>query len=106
MPVTKSAKKKLRQDKKRQFDNKKTKNSYKSFLKQARENPSIKILQETFSMLDKAAKKGIIHENKAARLKSNLSKLSQTKKVAIKKTEITKTKEKKPKKAIKTTNKK
>jgi small subunit ribosomal protein S20 len=80
MPVIKSAQKKLRQDKKRQFANKKTKNAYKSLVKQARENPSAKAVQETFSMLDKAAKNGIIHKNKAGRLKSSLSKLLVSKK--------------------------
>lgn len=84
MPLIKSAKKKLRQDKKRQLDNKKIKNTYKSVLKEARENPSIKALEEAFSALDKAAKKGIIHENKAARLKSSVSKLLQPKKTESK----------------------
>jgi small subunit ribosomal protein S20 len=80
MPVIKSAKKKLRQDKKRQLANKKTKNTYKDLLKQTRENPSDTAMQQAFSSLDKAAKKGIIHPNKAARLKAALSQLPITKK--------------------------
>lgn len=76
MPVIKSAKKKLRQDKKRQLENKKSKTAYKELLKQTKANPTMESMQETFSSLDKAAKKGIIHKNKAARLKSALSKLS------------------------------
>ena len=75
MLVIKSAKKKLRQDKKRQLANKKVKNTYKELLKTTRENPTISAVVKTVSSLDKAAKKGIIHPNKAARLKSSLSKL-------------------------------
>jgi small subunit ribosomal protein S20 len=93
MPVIKSAQKKLRQDKKRQFANKKTKTAYKSLVKQARENPSAKAVQATFSMLDKAAKNGIIHKNKASRLKSSLSKLLVSKKDAAPKEKETPTKQ-------------
>lgn len=103
MPVIKSAKKKLRQDKKRQLDNKKTKNSYKSLVKQAREHPSTKVLEDAFSMLDKAAKKGIIHDNKAGRLKSSLSKLLISKKTSAK-PEITAEKIKSVKKIDKKTS--
>jgi len=74
MPIIKSAKKKLRQDKKRQLDNKKIKNTYKSVLKAAKEKPTPKAIEQAFSAIDKAAKKGIIHENKAARLKASVSK--------------------------------
>lgn len=74
MPVIKSARKKLRQDKKRQADNKKLENLLKKTLKEAGKNVSLKNIKEAFSIVDKAAKKNIIHKNKAARIKSALSK--------------------------------
>lgn len=75
MPVIKSAKKKLRQDKKRQTGNKIVRDLLKKTLKEARKNISEKNIKEAFSIVDKAAKKNIIHKNKAGRIKSSLSKL-------------------------------
>ncbi len=75
MPVTKSAKKKLRQDKKRTLENKKIKNLLRDAIKKARKNPSEKNIIQATKLIDKAVKKYIIHKNKAARLKSSLSKL-------------------------------
>lgn len=84
MPVLKHAKKKLRQDKKRTETNKKFKDFFKNLLKKARLNPTEKAVREAVAGLDKAAKKNIIHKNKASRLKSALMKKanaqSQTKK--------------------------
>jgi len=40
-----------------------------------RKQPTKKSLALVFSALDKAAKTGVIHKNKAARLKARLSKL-------------------------------
>lgn len=73
MPITKSAKKKLRKDKKREVENLKLKKNYKKSVKKTRENPNKKNLTEASKVLDKAAKKGIIHKNKAARMKSRLA---------------------------------
>lgn len=73
MPVLKHAKKKLRQDKKRAFDNLKIKNNYKKLLKAARAKKSADALALAYQAIDKAAKKNIIHDNKAARLKSSLA---------------------------------
>lgn len=75
MPVIKSAKKKLRADKKRQSANKKIEALVSIFLKKAQKKPTPKNIQEAFSLIDKGVKKNIIHKNKAARLKSRLSKL-------------------------------
>ena len=75
MPVIKSAKKKLRQDKKRQIVNKTFRDLLKKTLKEARKNISEKNIKEAFSIVDKAAKKNLIHKNKAARIQSALSKL-------------------------------
>jgi small subunit ribosomal protein S20 len=74
MPVLKHARKKLRQDKKRTLRNKRVRELYKSFVKKAKANPTPEALAQAFSSIDKAAKQNIIHENKAARLKSSLTK--------------------------------
>jgi len=80
MPIIKSAKKALRRDKRRAIVNKKIKDKVKATLKKSRKNPNKKNLRETFSFLDRATKKNVIHKNKANRLKSRLSKLIKKKK--------------------------
>lgn len=80
MPVTKQAKKKLRKDKKREQKNLKVKSEFKKTVKKTRKNPNVKNLTEASKVLDKAAKKGIIHKNKAARLKSRLAASKATEK--------------------------
>ncbi len=75
MPVIKSAKKKLRQDKKRQIANKKIKEGLVALIKKAKKGKTLDAIKKAIQAADKAAKKGIIHKNKAARLKSQLSKL-------------------------------
>lgn len=74
MPIIRSAKKKARQDIKRTKINQAVRSSYKSAVKDAREKTSTESLTLAFRQLDMAAKKRIIHPNKASRLKSNLSK--------------------------------
>lgn len=95
MPVIKSAKKKLRKDIKRKRANDMLRANLSITLKNAKRNPSEKIISQASKALDKASKNGIIHKNKAARLKSKLSRLI-----------ITKTKIVKTPKAIKKTPKK
>ena len=73
MPVTKQAKKKLRKDKKREKRNLKIKSTFKKAIKKTKKNPSAKNLTEARKVIDKAAKKGVIHKNKAARIKSRLA---------------------------------
>lgn len=75
MPITKSALKALRQQKRRTASNKPIRTRVKSTSDALRANPTIESLSAVFSSLDRAAKKHIIHKNKAARLKSQLSKL-------------------------------
>lgn len=77
MPVTRSAKKALRQDRRRTIINKRIRRRVKEALKEARENPTKKTLALAASVLDRATKKHVIHKNKAARLKSRLAKLTQ-----------------------------
>lgn len=75
MPIIKSAKKKLRADKKREYFNKKFANILNLSIKKAKKIQSEKNIRDAISVVDKSAKKNIIHKNKAARLKSKLSKL-------------------------------
>ena len=74
MPIIKSAIKKVRKDKTRTTRNKKRELNLKELIKRARTSKTPKNLSEGFSALDKAAKVGLIHKNKSARLKSRLSK--------------------------------
>ena len=75
MPVIKSAKKKLRQDIKRQEMNSVRKKTMKLAIKAARVTPSDETVVAAVKATDKAAKHFIIHKNKASRIKSMLSKL-------------------------------
>jgi len=74
VPLIKSAKKKLKQDKKRSVLNLIYKKNYKDLLKQAKVDKKPEIVKKAISSIDKAVKKGIIHVNKAARLKSQITK--------------------------------
>lgn len=82
MPQRKCAKKEMRKNAKRQHDNLKVKgqikNSIKTLKKVALEKDAQKsqeALCKVYQILDKAAKKNLIHKNKASRKKSRLSKL-------------------------------
>jgi len=88
MPNTKSAVKRLRQDKKKNLKNKSAKSAIKTKIKKIKSLVSSgkieeanKMVREIEKMVDKAKTKRIIHQNKASRTKSNLMKLisSQTK---------------------------
>ena len=69
MPIIKSAKKRVRVAHKAAVRNSKTKRSLKAALKLFAKTPSNKALSAAQSNLDKAVKKGVLHKNKAARLK-------------------------------------
>lgn len=75
MPIIKSAKKKMRHDKKVEAQNEKKKQDLKSLIKKMRKSPSAEIYKQLTSTLDKAVKTNLIHLNKAGRLKSRLSKI-------------------------------
>ncbi len=79
MPVTKQARKKLRKDRKREIENDVVRASYKNVVKKTKKSPTVKRLSDAAKAIDKAAKKGILHQNKAARLKSRLAKLGSKK---------------------------
>ena len=80
MPVTKSAKKALRVSHRRHAENVIQKDAFKKAIKEVKKAVSTgseevaKLLSVAQSALDRAAKKNTIHPNKAARLKSRLSK--------------------------------
>lgn len=69
MPIIKSAKKRVRVANKAAIRNSKTKRSLKDALKAFSKSPSSQSQNSVNSHLDKAVKKGVIHKNKAARLK-------------------------------------
>lgn len=75
MPVIKSAKKKLKVDKKRESANKKVIALIGLVTKKAQKKPTAENVQIAFKAIDKAVKKDIFHKNKAARIKSRLAKL-------------------------------
>lgn len=81
MPITKSAKKALRQNHRRWLFNLRRKRIMKATIKQItdlisekKKDEALKNLPETYKAIDKAAKRGIIKKNTAARKKSRLSK--------------------------------
>lgn len=81
MPRRRSAVKRLRVDKKRRLRNIKIKNQLQKAIKKFRSLILIKnideaksLLKKVYSLLDKAAKKRIIHPNAAKRKKSRLGK--------------------------------
>lgn len=82
MPITKSAKKALRQNLKRKARNLQKKQKIKNLLKEMRNlvsqkkiEEAKKLLPQVYKALDKAAKTGLIKKNSAARKKSRIAKL-------------------------------
>ena len=79
MPTHKSAEKALRQSITRNLRNKAVKSKVRTIIKKvetARDKTQAKdLLKQTFSLLDKAVKRNVIHFNQASRTKSRLTKL-------------------------------
>jgi small subunit ribosomal protein S20 len=82
MPITKSAKKALRQNETRHKRNvirkdayKKQVTSFRKLIVAKKNDDAAKALPMVFKALDKAAKSKVIEKNKASRLKSRLSQL-------------------------------
>ena len=81
MPVTKTATRALRKSKIRASHNKVIRTNLKETIRKIKKETSAhkgtvpaETLQKAYKMIDKAAKTHIIHANKAARLKSRLTK--------------------------------
>lgn len=75
MPILKNAKKALRSAERKTTYNTQLKSKLKTALDSVKKSKSAEQLNVAFSRLDTAVKKNIIHRNKAARVKSQLSKL-------------------------------
>ena len=90
MPITKSAKKALKQSKKRRTRNLRRFSTMREIIKQIKKlveenkkEEALKLLPSAYKSIDKAAKNNVIEKNTAARKKSRLTKL-------VNKTEIKK----------------
>lgn len=66
----------MRRDRRRQLINRRVKNRLKLAIKLARQKPGAKNVSAATRQLDLAAKKNIIHTNKASRLKARLQKMA------------------------------
>ncbi len=81
MPNTKSAKKAMRQSRRRNLINNKTRakvksaaKSVKKFIASGQATEAVEALRIAMAALDKATKKGILHKNTASRKKSRYAK--------------------------------
>ncbi|MDP2668683.1 MAG: 30S ribosomal protein S20 [bacterium] len=79
MAITKSAKKALRQSERRRVVNREWKDKLKDAVKKAEAEKTAAAVSFAYKIADKSAKKGLIKKNKAARIKSRLSKLLRKK---------------------------
>ncbi|MCH7951709.1 30S ribosomal protein S20 [Patescibacteria group bacterium] len=77
MPITKSARKALRRDRRRTQVNKPIRTRMMRLLRTAFDEPSGQNIAAAFSGIDRATKKRIFHQNRAARLKSRLMKATR-----------------------------
>lgn len=75
MPVTKTAKRALRGSERKQSVNKVISSNLEKALRVAKKSKAVKDIQKATSLADIAAKKKLIHSNKAGRIKQALSKL-------------------------------
>ncbi|OGM09527.1 hypothetical protein A2159_00030 [Candidatus Woesebacteria bacterium RBG_13_34_9] len=75
MPVTKTAKRALRSAKKKFIFNKRYLSRLEISVRLAKKSRKQDKIKEALSLIDRAVNKNIIHKNKAARIKSTLSKL-------------------------------
>ncbi len=89
MPVTKTATRALRKSKVRELENKTTRAQVKDIVRDSKKFASGKktgesqeFLNKAYKTIDKAAKKNVIHTNKAARLKARIGKVLFGKKEA------------------------
>ncbi len=81
MPNTKSANKAMRQSRRRNVINTRTKSKFKVAVKETRTliaageaKDAVESLKKAMSALDKAVKKNVLHKNTASRRKSRLAK--------------------------------
>jgi small subunit ribosomal protein S20 len=75
MPVTKTAKRALRGSRAKEIANKLTIGKLEVAVRQAKNTKSVAKVTKAISLADRAAKRKVIHKNKAARIKSQMAKL-------------------------------
>lgn len=75
MPVTTTAKRALRSSKNKESINKLIMGKLEAAIRIAKKSKTTEKILSAVSLADRAAKKKVIHKNKAARIKSQLSKL-------------------------------
>ena len=75
MPVTKTAKRALRSSKRKEIINKQIRTNFEVATRLAIKSKTRKNILKAISLSDRAAKKNIIHKNKAARIKRSLTNL-------------------------------
>jgi len=93
MPITKTAKRALRGSKRKGEINKIILSKLEIAVRKAKKSKSSDSVKMAVSLTDRAAKKMVIHKNKAARIKSSLSKLVKGDITSVKsKTKIVKAK--------------
>jgi len=86
MPIIQSAKKALRQTKRRTVFNQRSLKAVKKEIKLFKKKPTPEGLKKVFCEIDKTAKKKLFHPNKANRLKKQLNKLLVAKNASERKT--------------------
>jgi len=84
MPVTKTAKRALRVSERKAVVNTLIISKLEMAIREAKRSKTLKAVSKAISFADRAAKKKVIHKNKAARIKSALSKLVKLKVKAAK----------------------
>ena len=99
MPIIKSAKKRVRTARKAAIRNRRTKRNLRDALKAFSAKPAMQSYGDAQSKLDKAVKRGVIHKNKAARLKKQAA--AKAKAAGVKSSKVAKA----PKKAAPKTSK-
>jgi small subunit ribosomal protein S20 len=82
MPVTNTAKRALRGSKRKEILNKLTFTELDIAIRTAKKTKTKESVRKAISLTDRTSKKNIIHKNKAARIKSRLSKIASPKKKA------------------------
>lgn len=75
MPVLPSAKKALRRDQRRTQVNNTIRSRMRTIIKKVEKTKDAALLPQLYTAVDTAAKKNVIHSNKAARIKSRLNRL-------------------------------
>lgn len=77
MPVTSTAKRALRSSRRKTLTNQKLSSRLEIALRTAKKSQTSSAVRQAISLIDRAVKNNLIHSNRAARLKGQLSKLAR-----------------------------